>query len=163
MSLVSRNKVAGLVLFTIFVVCMLLVLVVGVKIYASAAAAEDASNLQRFSSGVLENSVRACDEAGSVAKVKGPEGNALVLKQTTDAGVFETRFYLFQGMLVQEYVPAGTPFSPDTATDIAKTSTFEFTNTAGLLTVTTDEGTTIIALRSSGTTSPTQQGVNDAA
>ena len=49
---------------------------------------------------------------------------------------------------MQEYSIAGTPYTPAKASVVADSDTFEFTYSKGLLSVTTDQGTSNVALRS---------------
>lgn len=78
----------------------------------------------------------------------GPEGRSLVIVEELQSGTFETRFYLYQGRVLQEYSIAGTPYTPEKASIVADSDTFEFTYSKGLLSVTTDQGTSNVALRS---------------
>ena len=78
----------------------------------------------------------------------GPEGRSLVLTERLANGTYETRIYLYRGQVVEEYSVAGTPYTPDKATPVVATGTFDFTYSQGLLTIVTDEGRAEVALRS---------------
>lgn len=145
----QQKRVAALCIFALFIICLLLVLIAGAKAYKSLVSADNATKVTRFAEGIFENSVRACDEAGSVKRGTAFEGDMLVLSQTTKAGVFETRFYLYQGTLMQEYVSQSSPLNPDLAVPVMQTQEFSFLYKNNLLTITTDEGTAEIAVRSS--------------
>lgn len=144
----TKSKVAALVLFALFIVCLLLVLVAGVKAYSTLATADAVTKTSRFSGGMLENNVRAFDELDAVTSAQGPQGTALVLTQTTPAGAFETRLYQYNGELMQEYVAQEAPFSPELAVPVMRTKTFSFSFENNLLTIVTDEGRTYVAIRS---------------
>lgn len=149
-----QGKLSALLLFALFIVTLLLVLAAGVKAYQALVASEQSTKQTRFVEGVLQNSVRASDEAGSVRRTQGPEGDALVLSQTTEAGVFETRYYVYHGQLLQEYTASDLPCNPELATPLAATDTFSFSYDNHLLSVTTAVGTTDIALRSGVLSAP---------
>ena len=78
---------------------------------------------------------------------------AIVFTYKLEAGDYETRLYLYQGALVQELAFSTDPYLPMTATKIVETSTFAFTCEDGLLSVTCDQGTVDVALRSEVLTS----------
>ena len=54
----------------------------------------------------------------------------------------------FNGTLYQEYAIAGRDYNPKTATPLFKSNTFEFSFDGELLSMTTDQGTLDVALRS---------------
>ena len=102
-------------------------------------------------SGLLTNIVHVNDAADAVERGTGPEGDALVRVERIESGTYETRVYLHDGAIVQEYAISGRPYNPDGAIEITSSSTFEFDIEGSLLTLTTDDGTFNIALRSSQT------------
>ena len=97
---------------------------------------------------MVVNAVRATDAPGSVERGKGPEGDALVLVERLDTGTYETRFFLCDGWLVEQYAVAGAPYEADGATWLAETGSFSFELDDGMLTVSCDAGTARTALRS---------------
>ena len=107
----------------------------------------DAANA-RSPLGVVVNAVRATDAPGSVERGEGPEGDALVLVERLETGTYETRFFLSDGWLVEQYAVAGAPYETDGATWLAETGSFSFELDDGMLTVSCDAGTARTALRS---------------
>ena len=95
--------------------------------------------------GVVSLASMAQDWDGSVL-----EGPALVLRETLPGGVYETRLYRYDGVIMEEYALADAPYDPEKATAIVVSSVFDFTYRDGLLTLTTDAGTVSVALRSGG-------------
>ena len=79
---------------------------------------------------------------------EGPEGDALVLVERLDTGTYETRFFLCDGWLVEQYAVAGAPYETDGATWLAETGSFSFELDDGMLMVSCDAGTARTALRS---------------
>ena len=145
----ERSKgIAPIILFALFVVLLLLVLVAGLRSFASEVASSNDSKDARLSVGFIANTVRSLDSSGFIRVGEGPEGEALVLVERVSVGDFETRFYLHNGNLVQEYTPADSPYSPETATVMFATEEFEFYVEKDMLTVSTDKGNANVALRS---------------
>lgn len=101
-----------------------------------------------YSMDLLVNTVRRIDTLDCLAIGSGPEGESLVLTEQLRNGVYETRIYLYQGAVVQEYAPSGMPYKPEDATKVVESTTFTFELSNGLLTIQTDSGTAEVALRS---------------
>lgn len=138
-------------LFFVFVAALLLALLMGTGVYRRIHAAGAASGEARLAGSLVANIVRSKDAEDSVRTEADPEGgDALVLTEHLESGTFETRLYLHEGSLVEEYVPAGTPYDATNASVLATTNRFdvELDPAEELVVVTTDEGTTEIALRS---------------
>lgn len=139
----------SVLLFSVFVVVDLLALVAGASSYGSLIALQQDNDARIMSTGPIVSSVRAYDSTDSLRRdANAPEGDALVLVESDNEGTYETRIYLYEGSIVQEYALAESPYSPNKATVLAESSVFEFEYEDGLLTITTDAGTTRIALRS---------------
>ncbi len=137
-----------LVLFGAFVVLLLLGLWMGTVAFRTITVMQDATDDARLALTSLQNRVRSFDQADSFGTAQGPEGPAIVFTYKLEAGDYETRLYLYQGALVQELAFSTDPYLPMTATKIVETSTFAFTCEDGLLSVTCDQGTVDVALRS---------------
>ena len=119
----------------------------GVTVYKAVSADQQASSAQREGAGLICNVVRANDSKGAIAQGQGPEGKSLVVVEPLDSGTYETRFYLYEGKVVQEYSLAGSGYTPEKATEVTASDTFDFSYSDGLLAVTTDQGTAEVALR----------------
>lgn len=138
----------SLLLFSVFVVVDLLALVSGTSSYGSLTKMQAKNDASIMTLGPIVSAVRANDTENGVRKSSdAPEGEALVLVESDSEGTYETRIYLYEGNIMQEYALAGSPYTPSKATVLAQSSTFSFTYDDGLLTVATDAGTTQIALR----------------
>ena len=151
-------------LMAVFFVIMMGCLAAGVTMYSNVSALHAQANDIHLQSGLLANTIRVNDAAAAYEVGTGPEGDALVLVERMDIGTFETRVYHYQGAIVQEYALAGRPYNPANATKIVDSSTFEFAFENDLITVTTDEGTWQVALRSpqdvpAATVQPTGGGI----
>ena len=144
----TSSRVFTVALMAVFFVALMAGLAAGVSIYQSVAHAHASANEMRLESGLIANSVHAADAADAVEVGEGPEGKALVLVERLETGEYETRIYQYQGNIVQEYAIEGRDYAPDRAQVLAHSATFGFTYADSLLTVTTDQGSFDVALRS---------------
>lgn len=149
---VPRKRRGGhtfaIVMLVVFFIVMMTCLVIGVSIYRGVSDARVQSDELHMESGLLVNIVRMNDSADAVRMAEGPEGDALVLVERLESGTYETRLYLHDGAIVQEYAIAGRPLNPDNALEIVASDVFEFTYDDGLLSIMTDGGVFHAALRS---------------
>jgi len=146
----NRKNLDGLfsvALFMVFITVVLVSLLVGTRIYSRLNRQQTMIDDARLGMNLLVNYVRATDATGSVGTGEGPEGDALVLMEHLRSGTYETRIYLYQGQVVEEYAPEGKPYAPEKAAQIMASDSFSFAYEDGLLTITTDAGTTEVALR----------------
>lgn len=143
----SLWRIFSILLFAVFVVVDLLALLIGTTSYGSLNRMQTENDQRIMSLGPIVSSVRANDVTGGVAVGAGPEGRALVMVQSDISGTYETRIYLYEGKIVQEYALASSPYTPTKATELSPSETFEFSYDDGLLSITTDAGTAEVALR----------------
>lgn len=146
----TASRLPSLILFALFIVVLLIALVAGVKAYSALVEQGDQANESRFANGLIANSIRSMDSYASVQQGQGPQGPSLVMIENTEAGFFETRIYLWQGEVLLEFSPSHDPYTPSKATKLIDSDIFEFTLENNFVHVTTDEGSTDIALRASG-------------
>lgn len=132
----------------VFFVALLMALISGVLAYQYISNTQAQSNTTREGVGLICNAVRANDADNTIAAGVGPEGRSLVIVEALDSGTYETRYYLSQGKVLQEYSLSGSPYTPEKANEVIESNTFSFSYSDGLLSITTDQGTSEIALRS---------------
>ncbi len=142
-----RHMIPALILSVFFAV-LLLALIASVMVYKSLTDTQTQTNTARENIGLIYHAVRANDATNAIAVGQGPEGQSLVIRETTNTDSFETRFYLYNDAVLQEYSLASSFYTPEKASRIIESNTFYFSYSSGLLSVTTDYGTTQIALRS---------------
>lgn len=142
------SSVFPVLLLAVFFSALLMALICGVSVYRKVSDTQVANNSAREGLGLIQNLVRANDASESIAVGDGPEGRSLVVVQHLDTGTYETRIYLYEGHIVQEYSLAGSAYTPDKASEICSSGTFAFSYKTGLLSISTDQGTAEIALRS---------------
>lgn len=137
------------VLLAVFFVVLMTGLAAGVSMYQSVANNQIDTNQARMQAGLLASNVHANDVENTIGTGNGPEGRSLVLStHSADGDSYETRIYLFEGQIVQEYSIAGSAYTPDRAQPLIKSKTFDFELHGNLLVLFTDQGATNVALRS---------------
>ena len=146
------SQLLSVALMAVFFVALMGGLAAGAMLYRFAVEAQEFSTEMHMQAGLIANVVRNNDYAGAVSQGEGPEGPSLVLTRTLTSGSYETRIYHYEGKVLQETSVAGRPYDPKTATALLQTDVFTFTLEDGLLTITCDDGSFDVALRS---TSPT--------
>ena len=143
----NYQRAFSILLFVVFVVVDLLALVIGTSSYGSLTKMQAANDARIMTLGPITSSIRANDAADSIRTGEGPEGKALVLATSDEAGTYETRIYLYEGNIMQEYALADAPYAPQKATALSPSSEFDFFYDDGVLTVTTEAGSAKVALR----------------
>ncbi len=141
------RRIFSPLLLAVFFVALLMALIAGVSVYRMISGVQASTGDVREGAGLICNVVRANDSKGAIAQGQGPEGKSLVVVETLDSGTYETRFYLYEGKIVQEYSLAANAYTPEKASEVTTSSTFDFSYSSGLLSVTTDQGTAEVALR----------------
>lgn len=147
----SAGRIFTGILFVMFVVALLLAFLAGTNVYRGLQDLSSRTDEARLSLSLVVNHVRANDSSQAVAEGVGPEGPSLVLVEHVEgSNDVETRMYLYNGSIVEEYAIAGSAYTPERALPIVESSQFSFSYAQGLLTITTDSGTANVALRSAG-------------
>lgn len=145
----STNRFFAAVLFGLFVVMLLLAFLVGINVYQALNTMAEGESTQRLEQSFLANTIHSNDMHDAVEVGEGPEGKALVLRETVDDNSsYETRIYASNGSIVQEYALDGSSYTPEKAIKLFDSELFDFTYENGLLTIYTDSGSADVALRS---------------
>jgi hypothetical protein len=142
------RRIFAVCVFVLLFVVLLAAIVSATGVYRSVAAEQEQQSDQRVGLNLIANYVRASDVPDAVARGEGPEGDALVLVDRQADATYETRIYRWQGSIVEEYAIAGSLYTPEKAQALVTSDTFSFDYDDGLLTITTDQGSTSVALRS---------------
>lgn len=139
-------------LFLLFVAALLTALAVGTHVYRNLASARTSTDTARLQSALIANTVRARDAAEAVRIDTAPGGGQmLVLTERLDAGDFEVRLYLQDGWIVEEYVPAEAAVGSAGAEKLTASEAFAVSwEDENMLAITTDAGSTFVALRAEG-------------
>jgi len=133
----------------LFLAGFFLLVVFGAKSYSASAVMQNDHMEMRALSAYIATSIKGSDSTGAVQIEQGPEGPVLVIADG-DTG-YAKRIYQSAGNLVEDYARADSALRPDQAMVIAPTAAFNVEQpAANRLVVTTDEGRTLITLRSKG-------------
>lgn len=143
-----------IVLFGLVVAALMIALLFATTIYGSINGERVKGDDNRAALNVIANSIRQADASEFVTSKVGPQGSALVLVEHTKNGDYETRFYLYNGVLLQEYAREGADFNPEDAVEIANLNDFAFEFDDSLITVKTDKGQVLVAIRSDAVDDP---------
>ena len=136
-------------LFAMVILVILGLVIMGTTTYRRTVEANNDANATRAALSYVATTAKSLDSADCCRVEQGAEGDVLVLTEDAEGVTYETRLYLHDGYLVEEYAEADSPLSPDDATRIARTDELDFKlGDGGLLTVTTSWGTEHVALRS---------------
>lgn len=137
-----------LLLFALIVLSLLFLVYAATELYGAIVDSQTANRQARAALSYLSARVHAADTAEAVCIGAGPEGDALVLREKAGDDVYETRIYLYEGALREEYGPADLPLHPESAERIAALERFFLCEERpGLLTAATEHGEIHIALR----------------
>ncbi len=98
--------------FFSFLLAMLLLVILGSSSYRDTVAGMEGNQAARAGRAYLLTKLRSGDQAGMAAVETGAAGDVLVLSERAGDEVFETRIYLANGNLVEEYLPAGEGATP---------------------------------------------------
>lgn len=135
-------------LFGLIVVALLLVLAAGVISFQSIRDDRTVANATRLDVSLVANAVRAADARGAVSVQEGPAGDALVITEHTAAGDFETRFFLDDGWLVEEYAVAGAPLGSTQVQHVSEAASFTADVGHSSVRIQVDGHVGLVALRS---------------
>lgn len=132
-----------------FIAVALGAIVAGVSGIRFVADADARSTEAQLIHGVLANAIRGNDVPGFASVGQGPEGDSLVISRTPPASseVYETRFYLYQGNVMQEVAAASRAYDPRGATRLVRSESFDVTVGDGVIRVMTDRDSVTVAMR----------------
>lgn len=135
-------------LFALVLLCILFLVVLGSSLYASVVRSSKANSAARASLSYVCAHLRAADEAEAVQIGTGPEGDMLILREPLENTGYETQIYLYDGQLMEGYLPSGSAADPAAATAVADTAQFAVSLDGQEVHVTTGEGTARVFLHS---------------
>lgn len=131
----------SLALFVLMLGCVLMLAVFGAQVYGALTMSQNRNKAVRAGLSYVAARLHAADEVRAVSVETGPQGDALVLADVGEDTGYETRIYVYDGQLMEEYAEKQRDLDPSSAQPVAATDTFSVTLDGGLVTVTTDQGT----------------------
>ena len=131
----------------LFLLGFLLLVAFGARSYRDVVDNQYAGMDARALSAYIAASVKANDSRGSLRTEDSEYGQVLVV---TDAeSGYALRYYRYDGQLMEDFGPAGSPLAPEDAQPIGPTSVFSVERGEnGLVTLITDAGRTLLYVRS---------------
>lgn len=141
----------AMALFAMMILCILGLILIGAGLYGRVVQSQNQNETQRSCLSYVVSRVAAANTAGAVFVEDGPEGDMLVLAEPGDDGEYETRIYVYDGFLCEEYGTADQDLNPEAAMKIGEDETFTLCWLEDdLLQVTTSSGSVKIAVHSGG-------------
>ena len=134
--------------FFSFLLAMLLLVILGSSSYRDTVAGMEGNQAARAGRAYLLTKLRSGDQAGMVAVETGAARDVLVLSERAEDEVFETRIYLANGNLVEEYLPAGEGGDPSLAQVVCPAGQFSARREGDTLHLQIDGSAFSYALRS---------------
>ena len=113
-----------LLLFAIIVLSLLFLVMTGTGLYSAVVDSQTRNREARAALSYLAARVHAADAAGAVSVGEGPEGAALLLRENADGETYETRIYLYEGALREEYGTADAALDPQDSERIVDAKSF---------------------------------------
>ena len=135
------GDIISAVTVTVLFVVILSLVVFAARGYQHASEVQNINSDTRAVGSYVANCVK--DSNTSEVAVESLSGTECLVIRSSDG--YEHRIFMVDGKLMEEYVEAGLPLNPDTALEIGATKTFDAElGNDGLLTVTTDEGVSVV-------------------
>ena len=135
------GDIISTVTVTVLFVVILSLVVFAARGYQHASEVQNINSNTRAVGSYVVNCVK--DSNTSEVAVEYLSGTECLVIRSSDG--YEHRIFMTGGKLMEEYVEAGLPLNPDTALEIGATKTFDAElGNDGLLTVTTDEGVSVV-------------------
>ena len=129
----KMGSLLALMIFGVFVVCVLLVLLMGADGYQRMTERDRDTYESRTAVQYLTTRVRQAD-AGNILSVENFGGrDALVLSEEFDGEVYETKLYCHDGWLMECYAAAGSDLSPADGERLLEMEKLEVSLTDGFL------------------------------
>lgn len=126
---------------TVLFVVILSLVVFAARGYQHASEVQNMNSNTRAVGSYVVNCVK--DSNTSEVAVENISGTDCLVIRSSDG--YEHRIFMIDGRLMEEYVEAGVPLDSETALEIGTTNTFvPELGDDGLLTVTTDEGVSVV-------------------
>lgn len=127
-----ESKVTGLlvlVVFTVFALCILMVLLTGAKCYESLVHRGEENYEYRTAAQYLATRVRQADAAEGLSVENFAGQSTLMLRQEIDGEYYLTRIYCYEGSLRELFTTESGSFSPEDGEVLMELSALSFEKT----------------------------------
>ncbi|MDD2972235.1 MAG: DUF4860 domain-containing protein [Lachnospiraceae bacterium] len=120
-------------LFCVFAVSALMLVLIGSNVYRKTVQNMDKNYNTRTSLAYISEKIRQFDETDSIEIGSLDDTNALILKTTTDSGVYNTYIYMYQGYLKELFAAPDAALTPESGQNILPIHDFVLTKINGKL------------------------------
>lgn len=129
----SLPELMALTVFTVFALCILLVLLSGGKAYRRLTERDRESFDRRTACQYLATRVRQADSHGGITVEEFCGQDALVIREQIHGQTYLTRIYCYDGMLRELYTPASGDFSLEDGDPLLEVSSLQLSASRGTL------------------------------
>ena len=138
----------------LFLAGSLMLVVLGAHTYRNAVRGQEANNKTRAICAYLSAALHAGDGRDRIQIKDNTDGSSILVIR--DDGGYASRIYLHEGALVEDYGKEEAPLDPADAMVIGQTKGFQanLDKETGVLRIDTDEGYTLVHIRSGGGETP---------
>lgn len=154
---VGRNDLAekgsariAMILFALMLVTILVLSSVGGGMFRSVTENRAANMGKRSSLSYVAARIAIADESGALSVEHGGGGDVLIFDEPYINNGYETRIFLRDGYLVEEYTPDDEDGVQTVSQTVGETDRFEVSIDEKAVTVATGEGTRVLALHAEG-------------
>lgn len=121
----EHTQASAIILFVLIVLVTLAFVTMATRSYRGVVDSRNEANHSRATFSFVNTQLRSVASASLLTRRDGPQGPMLVMADG-EGSAFETRIYLYDDALLEEYASTNTPINPDGATKVADLSSFDF-------------------------------------
>ncbi len=143
----SGKKLVETMQWIVLIAILITMVTVAVCGYRASVSTQSKTNTQRKELSYISNKIHEMDVKDGVSIRKNEFGDILVLTDIAGDEIYETRIYLNDGKLYEEYAESSSEFNPQNANLISNTKKFNLSMEDGLIRLETDSGKTCVLLR----------------
>lgn len=143
----SGKKIVETMQWIVLIAILITMVMVAVCGYRASVSTQSKTNTQRRELSYISNKIHEMDVKDGVSIRENEFGDVLVLTDIAGDEIYETRIYLNEGKLYEEYAEASSEFNPQSANLISNTEKFDLSMEDGLIRLETDSGKTCVLLR----------------
>lgn len=143
----SGKKIVETMQWIVLIVILITMVLISVYGYRTSVNIQSKANTQRIELSYIGNKIRGADVKDVVSIRENEFGDVLVLTDVVGKDIYETKIYINEGKLYEEYAALGETPNPQNANIISNTKKFELSMEDGLIRVETDSGKTCVFLR----------------
>ena len=136
-----------IVVYNVIVSLILLMLYITIKAYTICINNQSLNNNSRKESSYLVNKIQQIGCLNNIEVIEEKYGDTIILKDCKESIVYETRIYMNEGILFEEYSCHSQAYNCNKGIPIAETNIFNVTRYDNFIQIETESGITYISLR----------------